>query len=110
MEVSVKQDDLFPDVITVVKDEAGVVVDLTGATIKFSMRQANNPSVVKINLGTGLVASGPAGKIQYNWTAGDTDTPGTYEGEFKVIPAVGDTFRVPTSGYITGIIGSKVGS
>lgn len=110
-ETFVKQGDLFPDVITVVKDENGVVVDLTGATlVKFSMRLARDPSIIKVNNGTGDLMSGPQGKIRYQWQGTDTDTPGTYEGEFRVTPQAGDPFRVPSDGYETIIIGTKVGT
>lgn len=109
-EVIVKQSDLFPDVITVVKDENGVVVDLTGASVKFSMRKARDPTSIKIDAVNGVLVSGTLGKISYVWAAGNTDTPGTYEGEFRVTPAAGDAFRVPTTGYIEVRVEQKVGT
>jgi len=106
----VKQGDLFPDVETTVKDENGVVVDITGTSqITFSMRNSRNPSSVPINGAAGVLVNGPQGQIAFRWGAGQTDVAGTYEGEFKLTPAAGDAFRVPTSGYITVIIEPKVG-
>ena len=105
----VKQGDLFPPVITTVKDELGAVVDLTGATaIKFSMRKSRDPTSIKLNLATGaLNGSGSDGKVKYQWVGTDTDTPGTYEAEFRVTPASGNPFRVPTDGYIPIVVEEK---
>lgn len=110
-ETIVKQGDLFPDVITVVKDENGVVVDLTGVTnVRFFMRSARDPSVVKVNNAAGaLDGAGTLGRVKYQWAGTDTDTPGTYEAEFRITPASGDPFRVPTSSYELVIIEPKVG-
>src|SRR5690348_13751737 len=104
----VKQGDLFPDVITTVKDENGVVVDLTAATLTFSMRKSRNPTV-KVNAAAGALVDAVNGKISYSWQGTDTDTPGTYEGEFRIVPSGGgDPFKVPTDGYLTIVIEEKV--
>lgn len=105
--VKIKQGDLFPDITTEVKDEAGAVVDLTGASCKFSMRASRGGALV-INQVAGQLVNGPTGKLGYAWISGDTDTPGTYEAEFLVNPASGDDFRVPTEGVITVIIEEQV--
>lgn len=104
----VKQDDLFPPVDATVTDADGTVVDVTGATIKFSMRNSRSPSTVKVNGATGSIVDAAAGKIRYTMVGTDTDTPGTYEGEFQVIPSQGDSMRVPTEGYITVVVEEKV--
>lgn len=106
----IKQGDLFPDVETTVTDENGAVVNLTGATLKFSMRKARDPATVKIDQANGILVDGPTGKIKYALAGLDTDTPGPYEGEFRVFPTAGDAFRVPTDGYIEIIIEEKVGT
>jgi hypothetical protein len=105
----VKQGDLFPTVLTTVRDENGAVVNLTGATnIKFSMRKSRDPSSIKVDQAAGTLVDGPNGKIGYTWVGSDTDTPGTYEGEFRVTPSSGSPFRVPTDGYIAVIVEAKV--
>lgn len=107
--IIIKQGDLFPDVDTIVKDEVGAVVDVSNATVKFSMRNARDPSSIKVADQNGSVPDGPAGKIRYAWAGTDTDTPATYEGEFRVTPSGGaDAFRVPTTGYITINVEPKV--
>ena len=108
-ETVVKQGDLFPDVVTVVKDENGAVVDLTGVTsVRFFMRSSRDPTLIKVNNAAGILVSGPLGKISYVWSGTDTDTPGTYEAEFRVTPVTGDSFRVPTSGYELVIVEPKI--
>lgn len=107
--MTIKQGDLFPAIVTTVKDEAGVVVVLTGATVKFSMRKSRDPLSIKLNLVTAaLNTDGSDGKIKYQWAGSDTDTPGTYEAEFRVTPAAGNPFRVPTDGYISVVVEAKV--
>ena len=105
----IKQSDLFPPIDEIVKDENNVVVDVTGATIAFSMRKARDPTSIKINLAVGSVTNGPLGKIRYQMAGTDTDTPGTYQAEFRVTPAAGNPMRVPTDGYITVVVEEKVG-
>ena len=109
-ETIVKQGDLFPDVFTTVRDENGAVVDVTGCTVKFFMRNARSPTTYKVDNATGAVDNGPQGKIKYTWAGTDTDTPATYEAEWKVTPPAGDAFRVPTTGYETIIIEAKIGA
>ncbi len=104
----VKQGDLFPTVVTTVKDELGVVVSLVGATVKFSMRKSRDPSSVKISQVNAQLVDGPNGKIGYTWLGTDTNTPGTYEAEFLVHPASGADFKVPTDGYIAVVVEEKV--
>ena len=107
--MQIKQGDLFPDVEVVVKNEVGAVVDVTGATVLFYMRRARDPTSVKINGAAGaVVPPGTSGKIAYAWSGADTDTPGTYEGEFRVTIGGTDPFRVPTSGYIVIEVEPKV--
>lgn len=108
--VVIKQGDLFPDFETVVRDEDGVAVDITDAVALFSMRKARDPSSVKIDGALAEVTSGAGGQVVYRWQSGDTDEPGTYEGEFHVTPFAGDRFRVPTTGYIEIVVEESVGS
>lgn len=104
----VKQGDLFPDVETTVKDGNGVVVDVSNSTILFYMRSSRTPTV-KVNGSAGAIVNGPQGQIKYAWVGTDTDTPGTYEAEFRITPSGGaDAYRVPTDGYITVVVEEKL--
>lgn len=106
----VKQNDLFPSVIETVKDGNGNPVDLTGAAVKFSMRPARNPGTPTLALvAANIFGLATNGQVQYQWSAGDTAVPGTYEAEFQILPAVGAAFRVPTDGYIVIVIEQLTG-
>jgi hypothetical protein len=104
----VKQGDLFPPIDATVRDANDAVVDVSGATVKFSMRDSRDPGSIKIALGTGQVVDGVTGAIRYAFGADDSDTPGTYEAEFQVTPTTGASMRIPTEGYITVIIEEAV--
>jgi hypothetical protein len=59
-------------------------VDLSGATIKFIMRDTSGTVVVEATLaGTELVDL-PNGSIRYEWVAADTDTVGDFYVEIEV--------------------------
>ena len=47
-----------------------------------------------------IIEDAAAGKVMYVWSAGDTDTPGTWAGEFEVKWGT-DTQTFPSDSYIT---------
>ena len=56
-------------------------VDLTGATVRFHMRNKAGKVIVDQ---AGNVDNISTRKVSYDWQAGDTDTAGEYFGEFEV--------------------------
>ena len=89
-----KQGDLKPALQVTLKDGDGVAVNVTGATVKFSMRNQATRAL-KINEGTVTLVTAASGIVRYDWVAGDTDTPGLYDAEFEVTyagPAGPETF------------------
>lgn len=108
--VTLKRGDIEPDVEITVTDENGAAVDLTGATITFSMANSRLPGVAVLDDRPGELVDAPNGKIAYRWTAGETDIePGTYEGEFTIDPTAGDTLQAPTVGKILVYIERRTG-
>ena len=99
----IKVGDLAPDLLITVKDAAGAVVNLTSATIVFSMFHKRT-SAAKVVAQAATIVVAANGTVKYEWALGDTDTDGEYAGEFDVTPASGDGYRVPTRGFITIII------
>ena len=77
-----KHNDTSPAIQIDAKDAAGVAKNITGATIKFHMR-AKGASVAKVDA-AGSIVAGASGVMKYQWITGDTDTTGTFEGEFEV--------------------------
>jgi hypothetical protein len=81
-------------------DPASVV--LTGATVRFQMRQRRSrggatlidaPAVVVTTTGTPTV--------EYQWEAADTASTGTFEAEFRVTYSNGGIETFPNDGFIS---------
>lgn len=83
---TIGEDDILPAIAATLKDELGVAVNLTGATVKFHMGIAGQAP--KINAAA-TVDNAASGTVHYDWVSGDTDTPGTYEAEWEVTYTVG---------------------
>ena len=94
----IKKGDTGPPLQVLCEDETGDPIDVTGATVKFSMQDES--SVNKISLASGNVVDGPIGKIEYVWQAVDTDTEGIYFGEFRVTFSGGEIITFPNYTYI----------
>lgn len=62
----------------------GAPVDLTGATVKFYMKDATS-GLVKINGASCSITDATKGKCRYVWTSSDTNTVSTYLGEVEII-------------------------
>ena len=77
------QGDTSPSIQGTCKDSAGVVVDVTGAGIKFSMTNLAKRTV-KVQLATATIVDGTNGIIKYNQSAGDVDEPGDYLCKWQV--------------------------
>ena len=83
-----KKNDLLP-ILSVTLQDANGAVDLSGAnSINFKM-------IIKGDMGAAPKVDAAAvadpdqvtnkGRVTYTWAAGDTDTPGTYYGEFEAL-------------------------
>ena len=78
-------------------------ITLNGGSVVFNMKDRRGQ--VKVNrqaaiiTDDGLLTDTPT--IQYNWTASDTDTAGTYYAEFEVTYADATVETFPNSGFIT---------
>jgi len=89
-----------------------VTVLLTGASVVFSMRdrrgtvKVNQQAATITDNGTGDANGTPT--VQYDWTASDTDTAGTYYGEFEVTYADTSVETFPNSENITILITKDV--
>lgn len=94
-----RQNDTAPFLQATLKDENGLAVDLTGATVVFSMRDASTQTL-KVNESTANVTSPTDGEVQYEWNTGDTDTVGSYEAEFEVTYSDSTIETFPNTTYI----------
>lgn len=92
------KNDLQPYYPFTVKDSGGNLIDLTGATIRCTMKLEGG--AIKIDRRTAGITianqSTNKGEADLAWQAGDTDTPGTYAIEFEITPASGGKFTLPS--------------
>lgn len=102
-----KKNDLLP-VLTVTLEDANGAIDLSGATsAKFKM-------ILKDDLGgtpkiDATAAIDPdqvtnKGKVTYTWVSGDTDTVGTFLGEFEVLYGAKPLTFPNSSYYVVAIV------
>jgi hypothetical protein len=98
--IGVKKNDTGSAIQATLTDATGAVVNLTGATVKFTMT-ADGSSTPKVNKQTATVASpATAGVVQYAWQSGNLDTAGPYRGEFEVTFGSGAVQTYPSVGYL----------
>jgi len=96
-DIQVKQDDREPSVFATLQ-AGGVVIDLTGSTVKFIMRNRAT-GTVKVNA-SATVLSPTAGTVRYDWGATDTDTIGDYDAEFEITTGAGKKFTCPNGKHL----------
>jgi len=72
-----------PDLQITLKDQDGNPVDLTGATVTFSMVNTST-GATKVNAASATVTDAAGGKFKYSWGASDLDEAGNFLGEFTV--------------------------
>ncbi len=95
----VKQNDTAPSIRATLKDGDDAVIDLTDATVRFHMRTIGG-TTAKIDSAVSIVSPATNGIVQYDWTAADTDTIGSFQAEFEVTYSSGRIETFPNSGYI----------
>ena len=94
---NIKQNDTSPAIQITCLDSDSTAIDVTGASVRFLMRDKDG--TVKVT-GVGEVVTPTAGVIKYDWAAADTDTSGGYEAEFEVTYADGTIETFPNVSYI----------
>ncbi len=95
----IKQNDTRPAITAILTDANDAAVNLTGATIAFSMR-VEPAGTVKLSAVSANVTDSEAGQVSYNWASGNTDTATDYEAEFQVTFAGGAIQTFPGRNWI----------
>lgn len=93
---SLKSHDRLPS-IQATLSSGGSPLDLTGAAVSFIMAPVKG-GVPKVNAAATVVTAG-SGVVRYDWAAGDTDTPGSYQAEWQITWSDGRKQTVPTLTY-----------
>jgi hypothetical protein len=95
----IKQNDTRPAIAANLTDANAAAVNLTGATVKFSMR-VEPAGTVKVSAAAATIDDAEAGQVSYNWTASDTNTADDYEAEFQVTFVGGAVQTFPGRNWI----------
>ena len=100
-----KQHDTAPSYVVDLADNYGLAneapIDLTTATsVTFLMRQTGTPGTPKVSSAM-TVISAANGRVQHDWVATDTDTPGDFEVEFEIAWDDGTIETIPNDSYLT---------
>lgn len=74
-------------------------VNLTGATVRFSMRTRTGTVLINRAAAVIVIATGTP-TVRYDWQTGNTDTPGVHEAEFKVTDLNGRVETFPNDSFI----------
>ena len=107
----IKQGDLLPIITAVLKDAAGLPVDLSGLSVKFIMRQVY-ADTNKVNAAATVDADQVTnkGKVSYAWEGTDTDTAGVYWAEWQVMFSGSKPETFPNDSHMVVRVEGQLGS
>ena len=94
----IKQNDTSPAIQATLSDASGTAIDLSGSQVRFHMR-AIGDTTVKVDA-PAIISDADNGITYYNWQAVDTDTIGSFEGEFEVTFSGGEIETFPNNRFI----------
>lgn len=94
----IKQGDSTPALEVILRDEDGVPVNLTGATVEFHMETLAGAIVINR---AASVTDPTLGRVSVIWQAGDTANEGTYNAEFEVTFNSGAVQTFPNDRHMT---------
>src|SRR5690348_3139484 len=97
---TIGQGDTRPELVTVLEEEdTGDVIDLTGATVTFTMTYVNEDGSLAdaptVDDEPCSVTDETGGEVSYTFTSADTATAGEYDAEFQITFGDGGIETVP---------------
>lgn len=90
------QSDTAPSMIDTLYDGNGAVVNLTGATITFTMTDRFGTVVIN-GAAAAIVGAGTNGTVQYDWQSTDLAKPSWYRGRWTVTFSGGKVESFPNA-------------
>jgi hypothetical protein len=104
----IKENDTASFLTRDLKDAFGAPVNVTGASVVFSMR-VKPAGTLKVTRQTCAIVAAGTGRVRYEWVAADTDTADEYEGEFQVTYGNGKIQTFPNDGHIPVVVTDDIG-
>lgn len=98
VDFEMKQHDTLPEIAGTCADSEGNIPNLAGASVRFIM--TNKADGVKVIDRPAVIVDVPTAEVKFSWQPGDTDTPGTYKGEYEVTYSGGGVETFPNDRYI----------
>lgn len=101
----IKQNTRRPNLVARLKNADKTPLDLSDAvSVKFTMNTEPHNNPPKIDSIDATIVDAPNGVVQYEWQDGDTDTLGTFRGEFTVDWGSGIFQTLPEDDYIKVVV------
>lgn len=100
--------DRLPKLRRQLVDANGAAIDLTASTVAFRMWPQTG-GALKINNGACAIVDAATGVVEYSWAAIDTDTAGTFLGEFEItLAGLGQTVPADPRNNVVVVISKKL--
>lgn len=97
-DIEMTQGNRLPSLYCQLHDYTGVL-DLSGvASVRWVMMDQTGAS--KVDAAASVVTPASFGIVRYDWASGDTDTPGTFFGQFELTIG-GKTQNVPSDRHLS---------
>ena len=96
MAFEIKRNDRRPYWRTTLTENGNAVNVTTATAVTFTMRTG---TTIKINKEAMVLVDAAEGIVEYRWSAGSTDTAGSYNAEVEVDWGAGITQTFPSKGY-----------
>jgi hypothetical protein len=103
----IKQGDTLPAIAATLAGADGDPANLTGAGVRFLMREKSSGTVLVAAAAT--VVDAANGTVRYDWATGDTDTIGKHQAEWEVTFSGGAVQTFPNTDYTIVSIKDDIG-
>ena len=97
MTIKMRKSDTWPPLRATLIEADGTPINLVSAAVNFHMEDDKDNVVID---SSAIVVSASEGEVRYDWSSGDTDEVGTFEGDFVVEFSSGKKATVPNREYI----------
>jgi hypothetical protein len=98
------RNDTKPYLDATLTDASGDAIDLTDTTVTFTMVNSETITSQKVLAQECTILNSGLGQVRYEWESEDTNTAGTYLGQFQIEYADESKLTIPTTDSLAIII------